>query len=78
MLDKDTLERLDELERFVGEYSSENLSATDFWDGFWAVAHTLDERAFADDAEPELRERYTNILAVADERGFMMASPNPS
>ena len=72
MLDQDILSRLDELETFVGKYGSEDLDATDFWDGFHAIAGPIETAAFADDADPELRERYTAILAVADERGFMV------
>lgn len=72
MLDKDTLVRLEELETFVGKYGSDDLEPTDFWDGFHAIAGPIECRAFADDCDPELRERYTAILAVADERGFMV------
>lgn len=72
MLHQDTLARLDELERFVGKYDRDALEPTDFWDGFHAIAGTIESRAFADDCDPELRERYTAILAVADERGFMV------
>lgn len=71
MLDADTLKRLDELETFVGAYGRDDLDPTDFWDGFYAIARPLDALAFADEAHPELRERYTAILGVADERGFM-------
>lgn len=72
MLDKDTLSRLDQLEIFVGKYRRDDLGPTDFWDGFNALAGAIDTRAFADDAEPELRERYTAILANADVAGFMV------
>lgn len=73
MMDADTLKRLDELEAYVGRYGSDDIDATNFWDGFHAIAGPLEAMAFADDAEAELRERYTAILGVADERGFMAA-----
>lgn len=74
ILDVDTSQRLDELKVFVGRYRREDLSATDFWDGFWALAGDLDARAFSDEVEPELRERYSEILAMADDAGFMVPS----
>ena len=71
MLDGDTAKRLDQLEVYVGWYGSDDIDATNFWDGFWAIAGPVDAMAFAEEAEPELRERYTAILGVADERGFL-------
>lgn len=71
-MDKDTATRLDQLETFVGTYKRDELDPTDFWDGFFALAGPLDQLAFADDADEELRERYCAILACADESGFMV------
>lgn len=72
ILDAETSQRLDELKGFVSRYRREDLSATDFWDGFWALVGDLDARAFSENVEPELRERYTEILAMADDAGFMV------
>ena len=70
-LDADTEKRLEQLENFVATYGRGELEPTDFWDGFHAIAGPLDDMAFSDDADPASRERYTAILSIADELGFM-------
>ena len=62
--------RLDALERYVFEFERGERSNSEFWEGFDALAGDLCQWAFADEAEPELRERYCAILANADDMGF--------
>jgi len=47
-------------------------SPADFWRGFEEISGDLDRDAFADDADDELLERYTSLLANADEAGFVV------
>jgi hypothetical protein len=58
------------LEAYVVEGSGK--TSSQFWKGFQEIARDLDREAFADDAEPDLRERYTSLLANADEAGFVV------
>lgn len=69
-MDTDIAKRLDQLELYVGRYCSDDIDATNFWDGFDAIAGPVDALAFADDSDPDIRERYLACLGVADERGF--------
>jgi hypothetical protein len=62
--------RLELLEAYVVKGSGK--SPQEFWVGFQDLASDLDLEAFAEDAEPELRERYTALLANADEAGFVV------
>lgn len=62
--------RLETLERYVFQFERGTRSNREFWTGFDALAGDLCQRAFADEAEPELRERYCAILASADDMGF--------
>ena len=47
-------------------------SPADFWRGFEELSGDLDSDAFADDADDELLERCTSLLANADETGFVV------
>lgn len=62
--------RLQALERYVFEFERGERSNSEFWMGFDALAGNLCQWAFADEAEPELRERYCAILANADDMGY--------
>ncbi|AXA84466.1 hypothetical protein DCD74_11885 [Lysobacter oculi] len=60
--------RLVKLEAYVVEAAGK--SPGEFWRGFDDLAGDLGEEAYADDADGELIERYTSLLANADEGGF--------
>ena len=62
--------RLQALERYVFQFDRGERSNSEFWTGFDALARDLCQCAFADEAEPELRERYCAILANADDMGY--------
>ena len=60
--------RLVKLEAYVVEAAG--LSPAAFWRGFHELAGDLGREAYADDADGELIERYTSVLANADEGGL--------
>ena len=62
--------RLQAPERYVFQFQRVEHSNSVFWTGVDALAGDLCQWAFADEAEPELRERYCAILANADDMGF--------
>lgn len=70
MLSQDLTDRLDALDAYVTRFERSGKTARDFWAGFDAIEGDLGKLAFADDAEPELRERFTAILANADDAGY--------
>lgn len=55
--------RLEALERYVFQFQRVEHSNSEFWTGVDALAGDLCQWAFADEAEPELRERYCATLA---------------
>lgn len=61
-------DRLVKLEAYVVQAAGK--SPAEFWRGFEDVSGDLDREAFADCADAELLERYTSLLANADEAGF--------
>lgn len=61
-------DRLAKLEAYVVEATGK--SPVEFWQGFEEISADLDTEVFADDADGELVERYTSLLANADEAGF--------
>lgn len=69
-MDTSTAKRLVELELYFGRYGSDDVDATNFWDGFYSIAGRVDALAFAGDPGPDVRERYIACLGGADERGF--------
>lgn len=69
-MDTNIAKHLDELELYAGRYGSDDVDATNFRDGFHSIAGPVDALAFADDPDPDVRERYIACLGVADERGF--------
>lgn len=70
MLATDLETRLDDPLNFVCSYERGGKTPRDFWNAFDASAGDLHRLAWADDADPELRERFTEILACADDAGF--------
>jgi len=77
---QDQERRLVLLEAYVVETTGK--SPNEFWQGFHTLSEDLDQEAFSDDADAVLLERYTALLANADEAGFMvpdeaMEEPKP-
>lgn len=70
MMTPEQEDRLVKLEAYVVEATSK--SPADFWRGFEEISGDLDRDVFADDADDELLERYTSLLANADEAGFVV------
>ena len=70
MITSDQEARLQQLEIYVVEATGK--TARLFWEGFHAIADDLDKQVFTDDADAELVERYTNLLANADDAGFVV------
>lgn len=62
--------KLEQLLEFVCRYERKDKTPRDFWGAFDAEAGALAKLAWADEADPELRERFTEILACADDAGF--------
>lgn len=62
--------RLRELWEWVLAYQPEGKTRRQFWDAFDAQAGDLRKLAWADDADPELRERWVDVLSLADDRGL--------
>jgi hypothetical protein len=69
MISQDLQDRLNALDAYIGQFDRTK-TARDFWAGFEAIEGDLGEQAFAEDADPELLEQLTAILANADEAGF--------
>ena len=73
---------LDALDAYVLGFERSGKTARDFWQGFGALEGDLSTRAFADDSAAELRERYCEVLANADDAGYavpdeMLGEPFP-
>jgi len=47
-------------------------SQEDFWEGWDAIEGDLAQLAWDEDADPELRESYTDLLVSADDGGWMV------
>lgn len=45
-------------------------SHADFWVGWDAIAGDLTDQVWAENADPELREAFTDLLAMADDAGW--------
>ncbi|RYF49193.1 MAG: hypothetical protein EOO38_08435 [Cytophagaceae bacterium] len=58
------------LKAFVVEAHRKQTDPPQFWIEFTALANGVDERAYLDDADPELRAAFTEVLAHADDAGF--------
>lgn len=70
MIPPEQEDRLVRLKAYVVEASGK--SPAEFWRGFHELAGDLGREAYADDADGELLERYTCLLANADEGGFVV------
>jgi len=46
------------------------ISPTEFWAGWDRLAGDLAKKVWSDDATPELREAFTELLACADDAGW--------
>lgn len=66
----DHARQLDALETLVRSFDRHGKSRRQFWDEFEALAGDMEQLAFAADADPELSNRYTDILAMADDAGY--------
>lgn len=59
MIDPESAKDLDDPKAFLAEYpTQEDLTATDFWDGWASLAHMVENRANSPNASPDLRARY--------------------
>ena len=58
------------LHAFVIEAQKKQMDPPQFWIEFAALSEGVDERAYLDDADPELRDAFTGVLAHADDAGF--------
>jgi hypothetical protein len=61
---------IDALHALIVESSHAGGEAAEFWRAFDALAGDLGARAFADDADGDLREAWCEVLANADDAGF--------
>lgn len=50
--------------------TNHSISHADFWAGWDAIAGNLVDQVWAEDADPELREAFTGLLAIADDAGW--------
>ena len=62
--------RLDVLDAYVLNFERRGKNRRQFWERFGDIAGELEQLVFTDGAEPELSERYCEILANADGAGF--------
>ena len=65
--------RLAELVAYLAKVDHATTHA-DFWAGWDALAGDLADQAWAEDADPSLREAFTDLLSMADDAGW--AVPN--
>lgn len=64
---------IEALHAYVVEASRAGASYDAFWDGFCEIeGDDFSKRALADDAEPELTEQYCEVMASADDAGYMV------
>lgn len=70
MLDPEITKRLDELQAFSRNFKRQGRTRNEFWKEFAALAGDLETAAFSEEADPELRVRYVDILADADDAGL--------
>lgn len=61
--------RLDALARYLASSGSETPPEA-FWKGWDAIAGDLAQQVWSDDADPDLREAFTDLLASADDAGW--------
>ena len=61
--------RLAELVAYLAK-ADHTTTHADFWAGWDAIAGDLADQAWDDNADPELREAFTDLLAAADDAGW--------
>lgn len=69
MLDADAA-AIARLHDFVVTASALQMDPSQFWIEFAGMMGGIDKRAYEDDADPELRDAYFEVLAHADNAGF--------
>ena len=62
--------RLRDLWDWVLSYQPTGKTRRQFWDAFDERAGDLRKHAWASDADEALRERWVDVLSLADDRGF--------
>lgn len=58
------------LQGFVENAHSRQMDPAQFWVEFALLADGIDKRVYEDDADPELRAAFVDVLAHADDAGF--------
>ena len=58
------------LEAYVDRYPRHDFSLERFWDGFDGLTGDLCNVVLADNVDPTLRERYTDLLSRIDDMGY--------
>lgn len=61
--------RFAQLARYLRD-ADHTTTHADFWAGWDAIAGDLADRAWDDNADPELREAFTDLLSAADDAGW--------
>lgn len=70
MITEDQNGRLRELWDWVLAYQPAGKTRRQFWAAFDAQAGDLLQQVWADNADEALRERWVDLLSLADDRGF--------
>lgn len=63
--------RLEALEAFVIAYDRRGKTRRQFWDALHDLDRDLEGLAMAEDADPDVRWRYCEIMGTADEAGYV-------
>lgn len=71
MLDADAT-AIARLHNFVVSARARQMDPSQFWIEFAGMVGGIDKRAYEDDADPELRDAYFEVLAHADNVGFVV------
>lgn len=71
MLDADAA-AIARLHAFVVSAHARHMDPSQFWIEFAGIVDGIDKRAYEDDADPALREAYFEVLAHADNAGFVV------
>jgi len=61
--------RIDDLGSYLVN-ADPDLTHEQFWTGWDAIAGNLAEEAWSEEASPELREAFTELLGAADDAGW--------
>ena len=71
MRDADAL-AIAKLQDFVASASARHMDPSQFWIEFARLADGVDKRAYEDDPDPELHEAFCEVLAKANDAGFVV------